>query len=40
MLKIDIDRLLESTEELQADHNEFKVIRIEIDKFLECTREM
>ena len=38
MMKIDIDRLLESTTELKADKNDFQVKKIEIDKILEITR--
>jgi hypothetical protein len=37
MMKIDIDRLLESTTELKADKNDFQVKKIEIDKILEIT---
>jgi hypothetical protein len=37
-MKIDIDRLLESTTELKADKNDFQVKKIEIDKILEITR--
>jgi hypothetical protein len=38
MMKIDIDRLLESTTDLKADKSDFQVKKIEIDKILEITR--
>ncbi|WP_256236885.1 hypothetical protein [Bacillus sp. EB600] len=39
MIKIDIDRLLESTTELKADKSDFQVKKIEIDRILEITRD-
>jgi hypothetical protein len=38
MMKIDIDRLLESTTELKTDKSDLQVKKIEIDKILEITR--
>jgi hypothetical protein len=38
MIKIDIDRLLDSTTELKVDLSEFQCKKIEIDNILDLTR--
>ena len=39
IIKIDIDKLLESTVDLTSENNSFKLKQIEIDQLLEQTRE-
>ncbi|WP_256240896.1 hypothetical protein [Bacillus sp. V3B] len=39
ILKIDIDKLLESTADLTSENNSFKSKQIEIDQLLERTLE-
>jgi hypothetical protein len=39
MIKIDIDKLLESTRDLTSENNTFKYKQIEIDRLLDQTRE-
>jgi hypothetical protein len=39
IIKIDIDKLLESTVDLTSENNSFKSKQIEIDQLLERTRE-
>jgi len=39
MIKIDIDKLLESTTDLTYENNNYKTKQIEIDRLLDQTRE-
>jgi hypothetical protein len=40
LIKIDIDKLLESTRDLTSENKTFKTKQIEIDRLLDLTRKL